>query len=879
MEFATRFSPKDVEPHVYKMWEAENLFAADAASRRDSYTIVIPPPNVTGSLHMGHALNNTLQDILIRWKRMDGFEALYLPGTDHAGIATQVVVEKDLRKTEGKTKEQLGREEFIKRVWGWKEKYGNTILYQLRRLGCSCDWSRSRFTMDEAYSRAIRTVFVSLFKKGLIYRGLYVVNWCPKDLTALSDLEVTRPEETPKGKLWYMKYPIKGEANTFITVATTRPETMLGDTAVAVHPKDARYLSIVGKTAVLPFVDREIPIVADEIVDPSFGTGAVKVTPAHDANDFEIARRHTLKAVTVMDPRGVMNENAAGFKGLDRFVARERVVEALREKGLLVKEEDYPTPVGRCYRCDTIVEPYLSDQWFVRMKTLAAPAEAAVRGGDLRGLPERWGKVTLDWMENIRDWCISRQIWWGHRVPVWYCPCGEAVAAVEDPRECPKCRGRALEQDGNVLDTWFSSALWPFATLGWPEETEDLEKFYPTRVLVTDRGIINLWVARMIMSGLEFRGEKPFSDVIIHATIMDDQGQRMSKSKGTGIDPLTLIDQYGADALRFALTWLSTGSQDFRFGATQSRRRTEEARNFLTKFWNAARFVATTAGDAAPTPPAEGLTLEDRWILSRLNSSIGTVTAALGKYEFSDAAQALYRFVWWDFCDWYIEHAKRRKDEAVKRVLAHVIDVTLRLLHPIAPFITEEIWQRLRASGPKRTGFLMKAEWPQEDPARRDPSLERRMELVFEVVRAMREVRTRYDIAPVEPLAAVVSAKDKETAGVLREGADTVKHLANLSNVEIGTDLDRPKRWASVHVEDAVVHADVVGKFDPAMERQRTEKRLGEVRGLVEQTQGQLANPKFRQAKPELAAQLEEKLAGLREQSSQLEEHLRELEG
>jgi len=874
MDFATRFDPKETEPRIYTMWEDRKLFIADAASRREPFTIVIPPPNVTGVLHLGHALNNTLQDILTRWKRMDGFEALYLPGTDHAGIATQVVVEKQLKKEEGRTREQLGRGEFLKRVWAWKEKSGHTILYQLKRLGCSCDWSRTRFTMDDTYSRAIRVVFVSLFKKGYIYRGLRIVNWCPRDQTALSDEEVVVPKPPPTGSLWHIKYPVKDEPGRFVTVATTRPETMLGDTGVAVHPKDPRYTALAGRTVILPLMDREIPVVADDFVESGFGTGAVKVTPAHDENDFECGKRHGLKAVAVIGLDGRMTKDAGAFAGLDRFEAREKVVAALRERGLLEKVEPHATPVRLCSRCENVIEPFLSEQWFVRMKELAAPAIAAVRRGDVKFRPERWAQVYLDWMENIRDWCVSRQIWWGHRIPVWYCACGETVASVDDLRQCPKCGGRELRQEEDVLDTWFSSALWPFATLGWPEETEDLEKFYPTQVLVTGRDIINLWVARMIMSGLEFRGEVPFSDVVINATILADDGTRMSKGKGNGVDPIDLIDTYGADALRFALTGLATGTQDFRFGRQYSARRTEEARNFVTKLWNAARFVATQSAGAAAGVPKDGLTLEDRWILSRLHTTIDEVTNGLESFEFAEAAQAIYRFTWWDFCDWYIELTKARKDDAARRVLLHVVETVLKLLHPIAPFVTEELWQRL---GDGKRGSLMREAWPEAESARRDAALERQMTLVQDVVKAARDVRKRYDIANSVALALKASAKDESSAKALRAGAETIKHLANLSTFDPGVGVEKPKRWASVMAGDVTVHFDVVGKFDPAKERARTEKQVAELRGQAEQIQGQLGNEKFRAAKPEMAAQLEDKLASLRGQIRELEEHLKEL--
>jgi valyl-tRNA synthetase len=724
MEFTSRFDPKEAEPRLYKLWEEGGFFKAEARSQKPPFTIVIPPPNVTGSLHMGHALNNTIQDLLVRWKRMQGFECLYLPGTDHAGIATQNVVEKELKK-EGTNRHVLGRDSFLRRVWAWKEQYGETIYMQLRRLGSSCDWSRERFTMDESYVRAIRTVFKALYDKKQIYRGHRVINWCPRDMTALSDLEVRRPEEGAAGNLYHIRYPLAGEPGRHVVVATTRPETMLGDTAVMVHPKDARYAGLVGKKAVLPFIGREIPIIADEAVDMKFGSGAVKVTPAHDMNDFEVGKRHGLPAIIVMDESAKMNDQAGEFAGLDRFEARAKIVERLAALNLLEKVEDHSTPLGRCDRCDTIIEPYLSEQWFVNMKPLAAPAIDAVKSGRVRFHPDRWAKVYLDWMENIQDWCISRQIWWGHRIPVWTCSDGHAFAAVDTPSTCPTCGGGALRQDADVLDTWFSSALWPFATLGWPEESADLKKFYPTQVLVTDRGIINLWVARMIMMGLEFRGKEPFSDVVINATIMDDAGERMSKSKGTGVDPLILMERYGADALRFALTLLSTGSQDVRFGKNLSVPRTEQARNFVTKFWNACRYVATSAPESVSgLPPGWDRKLEDCWIASRLNRTIQVVTEALASNEFGRAAGELYTFIWDDFCSWYIELTKKRTAEATARgMLRYLAGITLRLLHPICPFVTEELWTKLDPAAAKTP--LIRAAWP--EPGAMNEDLERRM--------------------------------------------------------------------------------------------------------------------------------------------------------
>jgi valyl-tRNA synthetase len=806
---------------------------------------------------------------------MEGYEVLWIAGTDHAGIATQNVVDKELKRTENKSRWDLGRDEFLKRVWKWKEQYGNTILNQLRRLGCSCDWSRLRFTMDEGYSRAIRTVFVSLFKKKLIYRGLGIVNWCPKDRTAISDLEVKTPEDAPPGKLWHINYPVKGEPGRFLTVATTRPETMLGDTAVAVHPDDPRYKALIGKTVILPLVSREIPVIGDAIlVDPKFGSGVVKVTPAHDPNDFECGKRNKLPAIIVMDESAAINENGGPYKGLDRYEARKRIVADLEAEGLLVKTEDHAVPAGVCDRCDTVIEPRLSEQWFCSMKPLAAPAIAAVKSGDIKFNPDRWAKVYLDWMENIRDWCISRQIWWGHRIPVWYCPNKHAISAVEDPACCPECGSKDLEQDKDVLDTWFSSALWPFATLGWPDETPDLEKFYPTQVLVTSRDIINLWVGRMIVSGYEFRGEKPFSDVIIHATIMDDAGKRMSKSKGTGVDPLVLIDEYGADALRFSLAWLTTGTQDLKFGQKFSKQRVEMSRNFVTKLWNAARYVAEKIGDAPATVPTAGLSNEDSWILSRLNTTVDGVTSAVDRYEFGEAAQHLYKFVWDDFCAWYLELSKRRSGEpAARQTLACVLDTTLRLMHPFTPFFTEEIWQKL---GRKQS--LMKASWPEVDEKLRNPDLEKRMSLVFEAVGVVREVRNRNGIVPKVTLPAVISAKDEATAALLKAGSEIIRDQANLDELSIGVNVAKPKFSATGASTAFTVYVPLEGKIDKAAEVGRTKKEMEKAGEQAVQSERQLANEEFRKRKPELAREIEEKLAALKAKLVELEAHLRELE-
>jgi valyl-tRNA synthetase len=879
MDFATRFDPKEAEARLYQYWEKAGLFTPSAESSREPFTIVIPPPNVTGSLHIGHALNNTLQDILIRVKRMQGYEALYLPGTDHAGIATQTVVERELREKERKTRWEIGREEFLKRVWAWKEQSGNTILTQLRRLGCSCDWTRTRFTMDDGYSRAVRHVFVSLFKKGLIYRGLAIVNWCPKDKTALSDLEVNSPDDAPPGKLWHINYPVKDQPGRFLTVATTRPETMLGDTAVAVHPDDPRYKALIGKTVILPLLDREIPVIGDGIlVDPKFGSGVVKVTPAHDPNDFESGKRNKLPAIIVMDESAVINDKGGPYQGLDRYEARKRIVADLEAKGLLVKTEDHNVPAGTCYRCDTVVEPYLSEQWFCSMKKLAAPAIGAVKSGEIAFHPERWTKLYLDWMENIRDWCISRQIWWGHRIPVWYCANKHAIASVEDPTSCPQCGSKELRQDNDVLDTWFSSALWPFATLGWPEETPDLEKFYPTQVLVTGRDIINLWVARMIVSGFEFRGEKPFTDVVINATILDDKGERMSKVKRNGVDPLELIEEFGADALRFAMAWVTTGTQDVRFGKKLSRQRTEMSRNFVTKLWNAARYSAEKIGDlpfeAPATAPTDGLQDEDRWIFSRLSTTVDGVTSAIDRYEFGEAAQLLYKFVWDDFCAWYLELSKRRATEQpVRRTLATVLDTTLRLMHPFTPFFTEEIWQKL---GRKQS--IMTAPWPEATEKLRNPDLEERMALVFECVGVIREVRNRNTISPKVALSVVISAKDDFTAQLLKAGAEIIRDQANVDELSIGVNVAKPKFSATGAATRFSAYVPLEGKIDVKAEGGRTEKEIEKTREQIAQAEKQLSNEEFRKRKPEMAKEVEEKLAALRAKLSELEAHLKEIQ-
>ena len=714
------YDPHRVEEKWYAYWEKQGYFRADENSTRPPYSIVIPPPNVTGVLHIGHALNNTLQDILVRFKRMKGYEALWLPGTDHAGIATQNVVEKQLA-AEGLDRHALGRERFVERVWKWKAQSGGTIISQLKKLGASCDWSRERFTMDEGLSEAVREVFVRLYQEGLIYRSQYIINWCPRCQTALADLEVEHQETL--GKLYHLKYPLKGE-DRFLVVATTRPETMLGDTAVAVNPEDKRYQADVGKKVILPVLGREIPVIGDSYVDIEFGTGALKITPAHDFNDFEIGLKYGLEQIKVIDEEGRMSGNASLYQGLDRFECRRRMVEDFERDGVLLKIEDYRHMVGHCYRCKTVVEPNLSLQWFVRAKPLARTAIEAVRKGRTRIIPELWEKTYFEWMENIRDWCISRQIWWGHRIPAWYCEvCGEVMVAKEVPKACSKCGGEKLKPETDVLDTWFSSGLWPFSTLGWPGETKELKRFYPTSVLVTGFDILFFWVARMMMMGLKFMDEVPFRDVYIHGLVRDERGEKYSKTRGNVVDPLDLIERFGADALRFTLAALTMPGSDLKM----SEARTEGYRHFVNKIWNASRFALMNLEDFNPDEMAkrdqpEELSLPDQWIRGRLNQVIREVETSLEAYAFNEATHALYQFVWHEFCDWYLELIKpdlyenedQKRRVLTQRTLLEVLDAILRMLHPFMPFITEEIWQQLPQRNENES--IMKAEFPRPDP-------------------------------------------------------------------------------------------------------------------------------------------------------------------
>ncbi|MDD4753989.1 MAG: valine--tRNA ligase, partial [Desulfitobacteriaceae bacterium] len=762
---STTYDPKKVEEKWYSQWEKDRYFHEEVDLEKPPFSIVMPPPNVTGQLHMGHALDNTIQDILTRWRRMQGYGALWLPGTDHAGIATQARVEENLAK-DGVSKYDLGREKFLEKVWEWKERYHDRIAKQLRLLGSSCDWERERFTMDEGCSQAVQEVFVKLYEKGLIYRGSYIINWCPKCQTTISDIEVEHNER--EGKLYYLKYPIK-DSTAYIRIATTRPETVLGDTAIAVNPEDERYRDLVGLTVVLPIMDREIPIIADEYVDPSFGTGAVKITPAHDPNDFEIGLRHNLSQITVIGKDGRMSEEAGKYQGMDRYECREKLIEEFDGLGLFEKMEEHSHAVGECYRCGTIIEPLVSPQWFVKMKPLAEPAIKAVLDGQIRFVPERFTKIYIGWLENIRDWCISRQLWWGHRIPVWYCQdCGKVICAKAAPLVCPSCDSKNLEQDPDVLDTWFSSALWPFSTLGWLENTKDLDYFYPTSVLVTGRDIIFFWVARMIFMGLEFMEREPFKEVFIHGLVLDSLGRKMSKSLGNGVDPLEIIDQYGADTLRFMLVTGNTPGNDLRFQVE----RLDAARNFANKIWNASRFVLMNLADYRPDAEEISFNLADRWILERYRKIAAEVTRYLEKYELGEAARILYDFTWNEFCDWYIELAKLRlyketgaEKYTAQHVLTYVLSGIMKLMHPFMPFITEEIWQHL----PHEGETIMLSPWPDTEGMTSYAQEEAEMGLVMEVIRAVRNIRAEMNV-PLGKRVNIIVLADEDTRFVLNKG-------------------------------------------------------------------------------------------------------------
>ncbi|MFH1928977.1 MAG: valine--tRNA ligase [Chloroflexota bacterium] len=876
-EMSKTYDPRATERRLYEWWEAQGYFKPVIDPSRKPFVISMPPPNVTGALHLGHAITAALEDLMIRYHRMKGDPTLWVPGSDHAGIATQNVVERELAK-EGLTRHDLGREEFIKRVWQWKEVYHKRITNQHRTLGISCDWERERFTLDNGLSRAVRTAFVRLYEKGLIYRGEYLVNWCPRCTTAISDLEVEHEER--ETHLWYVRYWLTGGGDDYVVVATTRPETILGDTAVAVNPDDERYKDLIGRYAMLPAVERAILIVADASVDPEFGTGAVKVTPAHDSTDYEVGMRHNLPFINVMDDDGTMNENAGPYQGLDRYECRRRLVEDLRQCGDLIKIEPYQHALGHCQRCHTVIEPRVSTQWFVKIKPLAEAGIEAVRDGRIRIVPERFTKVYYNWMENIRDWCISRQLWWGHRIPVWYCDeCGKQTCEIIDPTQCAHCGSGNIHQDEDVLDTWFSSGLWPFSTLGWPEETEDLEYFYPTSVLETGYDILFFWVAKMIMLGLEMTGEVPFDTVYLHGMIRNQEGRKISKSMPDAdrYDPLLIVDEYGADALRFTMLTGSTPGNDVKLSPT----RIESNRNFANKMWNAARFVVGNlkSGEVSE-PDTAALTRQDRWIISRHNRLIGEVTRLMDDYQFGEAGRQLYGFLWGEYCDWYIEMAKTRlygEDEAAKEtvrsVLVYVLERTLRLLHPYMPFVTEEIWQHL----PHEGEALIVAPWPEAGET--DDDAEAGIGLVMDLVRVVRNARSDNDVEQGRRIAAIIDGGDKYM--LLQGERAMLENLAHIDpeRLEIVRSLEKKPERALTLVSGGVeVYLPLAGMVDLERERARLAKELERLGGEMARAEKLLANESFVAKAPAAVIQKErEKLEGYRERQTRLQMRLEEL--
>ena len=860
------YDPKQVEDKTYRFWQDGGYFHAEPNPDKKPYTIVIPPPNITGRLHMGHALDETLQDILIRWRRMQGYEALWLPGTDHASIATEAKIVEAMRQ-EGVTKEQLGREGFLERAWAWKREYGGHILDQLKKLGSSCDWQRERFTLDEGCSRAVREVFVRFFEQGLIYRGERIVNWCPHCLSTISDIEVEYEEKD--GFFWHINYPIVG-TDDVLEIATTRPETLLGDTAVAVHPDDERYKHLIGKMVLLPIVNKQIPIVADEYVEMDFGTGVVKITPAHDPNDFEVGLRHGLPIVNVMNDDATINENGGKYKGLTREECRRQIVKDLEDGGFLKAVEPYKHNVGSCYRCGSVIEPRVSKQWFVKMEPLAKPAVEAVRGGRTRFIPERFDKIYFNWMENIKDWCISRQLWWGHRIPAWYCNgCGEMIVSRETPQTCPKCGSHRLEQDPDTLDTWFSSALWPFSTLGWPDDTPELRYFYPTDTLVTGYDNIFFWVARMIFSGLAHMDEVPFKTVLIHGLVRDAQGRKMSKSLGNGIDPLEIIDRYGADALRFTLATGNSPGNDMRF----SDEKVNASRNFANKIWNASRFILMNLSDDVEPGLPETLNIEDKWVLSKYRTLVREVTDNLEKFELGLAVQKLYDFIWDILCDWYIELCKSRlqaggeTSEAAQRVLVYVMTGTLKLLHPFMPFITEEIWQALPHDGES----IMVAPWPQADAALDFSADESDFEMIMQVIRAIRARRGEMNVPPSKKTRLFIMTAHK---AVFEQGRPFFARLAFASDVELGDSFD-----ADGSVQVVTDAARVFIPMDELVDREKELARLGREKAACEKDiaalSSKLDNPGFVAKAPAQVVDGERaKLAKARERLAKIEESI-----
>lgn len=867
-EVPKNYDPKDVEERLYRGWVEKDYFHTVIDETKEPYTIVMPPPNITGQLHMGHALDNTLQDTLIRFRRMQGYCALWVPGTDHASIATEVKIVEKMAE-EGLTKEDLGREKFLERAWNWKKQYGGKIVEQLKRLGSSCDWKRESFTMDERLSKAVIEVFVRLYEKGLIYRGERIINWCPCCLTSISDAEVEYEEK--EGSFWYIRYPIK-DSEEYVTVATTRPETMLGDTAVAVHPEDERYRHLVGKTVILPLMNREIPVIADTYVEKDFGTGVVKITPAHDPNDFEVGLRHGLEVIDVMNDNATMNEYAGAYEGLDRYEARSRVVEDLKKLGLLDKVKPHTHNVGACYRCNTVIEPKASRQWFVKMKPLAEPAIDIVKTGKVQFVPERFSKIYYNWMENIQDWCISRQLWWGHRIPAWYCQdCGHMQVSKIEPEKCEKCGSNKLVQDEDVLDTWFSSALWPFSTLGWPERTEDLKYFYPTSVLVTGYDIIFFWVARMIFSGLEHMGEEPFRYVLIHGLVRDAMGRKMSKSLGNGVDPLEIIDNYGTDALRFALTIGTSPGNDMRF----SEEKLDSSRNFANKIWNAFRFVMMNFDDdiCFDEVNESAYTLADRWILSRINTVTKEVTENLERFELGIGLQKIYEFIWEEFCDWYIELVKPRlfDREAPGRlealfVLNEVLKTSMKLLHPFMPFITEEIYLHLYTEDES----IMISNWPVYRGETNDPDAENKMNTVMEAIRSIRNIRAEMKVPVSRKAKAVFIIEDEEMGTIFRQEQSTFMRLASASGLTVSkSKADIPHDAVSSVIKGVEIYIPMDELLDYEKEMERLLKEKESLENELARVNSKLGNEGFTAKAPAAVVEAEkeklEKYSGLYE--------------
>lgn len=894
-EIKGRYSPQDFEKKIYSFWLQKRYFHSEVDPSKPMFSIVIPPPNITGYLHIGHALNNTLQDVIVRYKRMKGLNTTWIPGTDHAGIATQNVVERELERR-GTNRFKLGREKFIQEVWKWKEKYGSRIISQLKSLGCSCDWDRQRFTLDEDYCKAVTREFVSLYNSGLIYRGNYMINWCPRCRTAISDIEVDHIEK--RGFLWDIKYPLiepgteKPSDNEFIVVSTTRPETMLGDTAVAVNPNDSRYKNYKGRYAYLPLVGRKIPIIEDEFVDMDFGSGAVKVTPAHDPNDFEIGKRHHLDEINIMNEDATLNENAGKYHGLDRFKAREEILKHLKQQGYLLSNRDHISSIGVCSRCNTIVEPRISMQWFVSTKELAAPAISAVKEGKIKIVPKKWEKVYFDWMENIKDWCISRQLWWGHRIPVWYCrECGETIVAESALSKCSKCNSHNIEQEEDVLDTWFSSCLWPFATLGWPQETPELKYYFPTSLLVTGHDIIFFWVARMIMMSLYFMNDVPFRRVFINPLVSDSLGQKMSKSKGNVIDPMEIIDKYGTDTLRFTLTSLTTPGKNLLLG----EEKIEGMRNFANKLWNASIFVISNiAGSKIGGSKQEikkqkieleslSLNIWDKWILSRLNKTINRVEEYLEKYSFSFASRVLYDFFWSEYCDWYIESAKVRiysskneqDKEAALFVLWYVLETYLRLLHPFMPFITERIWQEI----PHQGESIIISSFPVFDKTKLDNRVEQDIEVLFKIISQIRKIRSELGVSPQAKVRVGLMTKDKDKKEFIERHKEYIYSLAKLDSMEFG-DFSEEKGYIKTTIGDVDIYVYLLDVINIELELKRISNEVRKIEGDLERSKKKVSNPQFLERAPrEIVKKEEEKIAQFEKILKTLKEQFEKIEG